>query len=292
MPKTEQELAGLDAEFDVLDWDADPVAQLPSGPRTGSDAPYTGSDGPTADLTADLVSARAPLTPGEVQRYRALGASTAAALTDACGALRPDTTEYAAAGLLAHELMRRELDPVVLLVAGQERLPLHRHPVPTREPVRGLAMLVVCARRGGLIASATRLVALQPLDPQVRAAHARLLDVETEFLSATRPGARVGDVFDAGVSAYARHGFSPQEWKNHHQGGPTGYAPRDPIARSGSDAAVALWQAFAWNPSAPGVKTEDTLLAAPGGQEVVTVDDRWPTTEVSGRARPRIWERA
>jgi hypothetical protein len=37
-------------------------------------------------------------------------------------------------------------------------------------------------------------------------------------------------------------------------------------------------QALAWNPSAPGVKTEDTVLLTPRGLEVLTTDGVWPST--------------
>ena len=60
--------------------------------------------------------------------------------------------------MTAQALVERGADAVVLLVAGQGRLPHHRHPLPTVEPLGRLAMVVVCARRQGLIASLTRFV--------------------------------------------------------------------------------------------------------------------------------------
>ena len=45
-------------------------------------------------------------------------------------------------------------------------------------------------------------------------------------------------------------------------------------------------QAFAWNPTAPGAKVEDTVLVRADGIEVLTVDPRWPTTSVGGLDRP------
>ena len=45
-------------------------------------------------------------------------------------------------------------------------------------------------------------------------------------------------------------------------------------------------QAFAWNPTAPGAKVEDTVLVRADGIEVLTVDPRWPTTRVAGLDRP------
>jgi hypothetical protein len=148
----------------------------------------------------------------------------------------------------------------------------HRHPLPTAAPVGRLVMLVACARGGGLIANLTRFVSFgQPVD-----GYDRLLAVEAAFLGATVPGARVGDVYAAGAAAYGARGFAPDEAERHHQGGPTGYETRDHLATAACDEVVEAWQAFAWNPSVPGAKVEDTVLAAPHGVEALTADPAWP----------------
>ena len=50
-------------------------------------------------------------------------------------------------------------------------------------------------------------------------------------------------------------------------------------------------QAFAWNPSVPGLKSEDTVLAGAALPEVLTVDPHWPTEDVAGLRRPLLLER-
>ena len=44
--------------------------------------------------------------------------------------------------------------------------------------------------------------------------------------------------------------------------------------------------AFAWNPSLPGAKIEDTVLCDANGLEILTIDPAWPTFERAGRQRP------
>jgi hypothetical protein len=46
--------------------------------------------------------------------------------------------------------------------------------------------------------------------------------------------------------------------------------------------------ALAWNPSLPGHKIEDTILVGDDGVENLTIDPRWPTVTVGGRARPDV----
>jgi hypothetical protein len=81
--------------------------------------------------------------------------------------------------------------------------------------------------------------------------------------------------------AYADNGFAG-EYAHHHQGGSTGYAGRDVFAEPGSNVQVREYQAFAWNPSITGVKSEDTILCTRDGIELITtVSPDWP--KVTGR---------
>ena len=226
--------------------------------------------------------------PAEVERLRALCRETSAAAGAALRAAGAGESEFALAGRAARELLERGIDPVVLLVAGEERLPRHRHPLPTAAPLGARAMLVVCGRRHGLICSVTRMRAWTPLRAAERATYDGLLAVEAVALDATRPGARIGDVVSAIAAAYPAHGFAADEWHQHHQGGPTGYAPRDYLASPAADGLVAESQAFAWNPSGGGFKVEDTVLATAAGIEVLSADPEWPAVDCAGRARPDV----
>lgn len=236
-------------------------------------------------LAAELRAARASLLPAELARYRRLCRDVAEVLTDAASAVSPYDTERLVAARLAHELVARGIDPLVTLVAGRSRL-AHRHPLPTAGSLGDRAMLVVCGRRHGLIANATRWVRFGAADPAEADAARRILDVESAFLGATRPGATLGDVFAAGTAAYGRSGFGAEEWRRHHQGGAAGYAGRDPRAVPGAADVVQTSHAFAWNPSAPGAKVEDTVLVDAEGIEVLTTDPRWPTSRVGALERP------
>jgi Xaa-Pro aminopeptidase len=257
----------------------------------GSETLVRGSDKPRAgevDAGDDLMLARSALTDPEIERYRALGRETAAATGAALRGARAEETELALAGRAARELYERGIEPLVLLVAGAQRLPLHRHPLPTNAPLGARTMLVVCGHRHGLVCAVTRLRAFTPLRPDERATYAGLLGVEAAYLDATRPGARIGDIVAAGAAAYAEHGFPADEWHNHHQGGPTGYTTRDYLATPATDHVAQDCQAFAWNPSGGGFKVEDTVLATAEGVEILSPDPEWPTVAAGGRQRPDV----
>jgi Xaa-Pro aminopeptidase len=279
-----EELTDPAYEWTVLDWVTDLATAVPAGERVGVDGPMAGR----RDVSAQLEVARRSLLPEEVERYRALGRDAAEALTAAVADCGPDDTEWQWAARAAAEVTARGADPLVLLVAGAERVRRHRHPLPTAAPAGDLVMVVVCARRHGLFANLTRFVSSGPLTGEQEDAQQRLLRVEAGFLDATRPGQLVRDVFAAGTAAYGEHGFDAEEWRNHHQGGPTGFLSRDHLATPDCTEPVEDAQAFAWNPSVPGLKVEDTVLATPAGPEVLTLDPAWPLQEVGGRPRPLV----
>ncbi len=259
-------------------------ARTEAAARRGSDRARHGE----LDVAADLMAARSALTEPEIERYRALGRDTAAATGAALRDARSTDTEFELAGRAAGHLYDRGVEPVVMLAAGGERLPLHRHPLPTRKPFGERAMLVVCGRRDGLICAVTRIRAFTPLSAADRERYASLLRVEAAYLDATRAGARIGDIVAAGTAAYAEHGFAADEWHNHHQGGPTGFTPRDYLASPATDSVAVDRQAFAWNPSGGGFKVEDTVLIAGDALEILSADPDWPALDVGGRRRPAV----
>lgn len=300
----EEALAGLGdpPRLVVLEWGERLVPAFGDGESVGSDRPEVvaaaaGSAGgaartapPTvADLASELTALRAPLSSAELDRFRALGGDAARALTQALEGARSGDSEHALAGATGGLLLERGIEPLCLLVAGAERLPRFRHPIPTAAALRERAMVVVCGRRDGLIVSLSRIRAFAPPSPRERDRYRALLEVEAALLAGTRAGARLGDVAQAGRDAYGANGLPPDEWRRHHQGGPCGYTLRDKLATPGDDDVVAAGQAFAWNPSCVGWKVEDTVAARAGGPpEVLSADPAWPVIEVGGLARPDV----
>jgi len=244
---------------------------------------------PESAVAAELRAARRVLLPGELGRYRALCAEAAAVVTDALLACAPEWTERRLAAHVAGELVARGAEPLVILVAGDSRA-RYPHPAPTDAPLGSGAMLVVCARRDGLIVNLTRSVAFAEPDAAARDRQRRILDVEAAAFDAMRPGVPLREILEAIARAYPAAGFDTDQWRRHHQGGAAGYAGRDPRATPFVEDAIASGQAFSWNPWVPGAKVEDTVLLAGRDEhqtvEPLTADARWPTIDVGGRARP------
>jgi Xaa-Pro aminopeptidase len=278
-------------QFHVAPWyDAqDAVARLAGGLRLGADVPAPGA----VDLSHDMARLRANLTPEEGERFRQLGRLCADSIESAARAVRPGQTEFQIAVLLAREAQGRGAQPIVNLVATDERVFTLRHPLPTGKELERYAMMVLCGRRWGLVCSVTRLVHFGRLPDELRRKAEAVALVDATFLHATREGQTLGRVFRRAAAAYAETGF-PGEWQHHHQGGPAGYEPRELIATPDSQDHVENGQAYAWNPSIAGTKSEDTILVKDSGPEILTITGEWPrlSTTVGGAeyTRPAILE--
>ncbi len=285
----EEKLTAQGWDFRVVPWHEaqDAVSELARGFRLGADGPYPNA----ADLSYDLANLRAQLTPEEGGRFRALGRLCAEAMESAAQMVRPGQTEYQIAGLLAREVESRGVQATVNLVATDKRVFDFRHPLPTDKRLKRYAMLVLCGRKWGLVASVTRLVHFGSLPNELRAKQEAVAHVDATFIAATEPGATIADIFRKGVEAYAKVGY-PNEWRLHHQGGLAGYEPREHLATPTSAQVVKPGQAFAWNPSITGTKSEDTILVGEKRCEVITAMEDWPQipVEVEGQLieRPAI----
>ena len=284
--RDEDRLGELGFAFHVSPWyhGMPAFADLVQGKRWAADWPIPGAQ----EVSAEVARLRFQLTPEEVERYRVVGRLTALALERAARAAKPGMTEVEIAGLLAAAALKQGVTPTLLLVGADERLFHYRHPVPTQRPLESYVMLVICGRRWGLVASATRLVHFRDLPDELSDKQQACAFVDATFNAATGVGARVPDIFARAAQAYAEAGF-PDEWRKHNQGGAAGYESRDYEGSPSCDEVVLAEQGFAWNPSITGVKSEDTILVHENGIEFLTQTDDWPTLHV--RVDDREWAR-
>ncbi len=235
-----------------------------------------------------LDALRLELGDEERERYRAAGAAAAAAMTAAIGNVRPDASELAVAGDLAGRLHREGFTTPVVLVGGEQRQPLHRHPLPTDAPIGRHALLAVTAERAGLHVSLTRVVCFADVPDELADRSRAVAEIDARMLLASRPGSTLGDVVAVAQGAYEEHGF-PGEWRRHHQGGLTGYSGREVFGVPDEPTRIPPSAAVAWNPSITGgAKSEDTALVTADGPEVVTRTPDLAEIEVEGLHRPGI----
>ena len=263
------------------------VAEVIGGRKVAADMDPLGMALPP--LPNDFVELRWELTDEEVARYREGGRRASRAMEDACRSIEFGASEYEIAGTLDYHLYKSGCTPLVTLVASDDRIERFRHPIPTARTVERYVMLVTCAAYGGLISCLTRFVSFGPFSNELEDKLQAIANIDAAINLSTRPGRMLGDLFRVLQKAYADNGHDDQ-WKLHHQGGPTGYANREAVATPESTIIVRDAQAFAWNPSITGIKGEDTALCTEKGVEVLTTHSaEWPsvTGRFEGRELPR-----
>ncbi len=275
----DEETGELPFEIHYTQWDEEDPAEMlgtVAGGTIGADAGYAGVATSVADGIARL---RWSLMPPEIERYRALGEISAATIAATCYEIEPGMTEHQIAGLLMGKAMGAGCQPVVALIAADERALKYRHPISTDAELDSHVMVVLGCTKWGLGVYSTRMVSFGEPSAEMRDKHAACCTVDACLNLETVPGVAVAEVFSRGVATYAAGGY-PEEWRLHHQGGATGYAAREYKGTAECAETVIENQAFAWNPSITGTKSEDTIIATSNGPEYLTTAEGWPTLAV------------
>ena len=285
-----EEVSVVDFEPIDFNWQgekADPASvlekaryELNTGSVIATDVPLFADAMP---IEGKIAACRFSLTTGERERYRQLGRDASDAMMRCIRSTLPGHTEREIAEVLRHELATANIASVVTLVAADLRIAEFRHPVPSENRWEMTLLIVTCAKRGGLIASLSRMVNIGEPNDELKKRTEAAARVNAALLDAMRPGRSGAELYHVAAAAYSDAGFSI-EVDRHHQGGATGYRTRDWVAHPMSDETVQPWQAFAWNPSIAGTKIEETILVTRNGLETFTTSPEFPVivTTING----------
>ena len=249
----------------------------------GSDVPFPSA----VTVTEEVARLRYSLTAEEVERYRWLGERASKALEKTLQDTRTGEKESEVVGRLCSELWKDRIDPVTLMAAADERVFKFRHPIPSEKRIDRYLMVSVNARKWGLIVSFTRFVHFGKVPSELKEKYLANVFIDCVFMAATRPGRPASEVLEIGLEAYRKKGF-PEEWKLHHQGGSIGYTGRDYRTNFSTRDIIQENQAFTWNPSLTGTKSEDTIVASSKGLEMITPPVSYPTLAMSVEGVPFV----
>ena len=275
----EEKLEEQGYELRSFPWYADReqeiVRELAGGKSIGADFNFPGAK----NVAASVARLRYSLLPAEIERYQELGRLASRAIEETARTVRPGDKECAVVGRLAERLWGERLDYITTFCAADERISEFRHPIATEKLVGKRAMLCVNARKWGLIVSLTRFVQFEPVSDELRRIYDANVRIDCTLMANTIPGRPVAEAFKRGIEEYRRQGF-PDEYELHHQGGSIGYVGRDYKVNFQTDEVIEMNQAFAWNPSITGSKSEDTMLAAAEGPVLLTKPELFPVLEM------------
>ena len=277
----EEGLGKKDFQLMVNQWYAkDLLNDLIRKYRLGGDCYLPGVN----NLQEEIKQLHFSLLLNEVKRYRILGKETSQIVSEICKNIRPGETENEIRGRMAQNLWSKNINPHLILIGSDERIFAYRHPIPKDKKIRKYVMVVVCAEREGLIVNMTRFVYFGLIPQELKEKLWAVAKVNASFILNTKIGVKVVNIFQNAINTYKEVGY-PEEWKFHHQGGAAGYETRDYIATPDSLQIVQPNQAFTWNPSIKGAKSEDTILITEKGYEIITEDSDWPKIEINYKGK-------
>jgi len=253
------------------DWDQDPktVASKIVKSRCLQDS----------EKTADyLKSQRVILNENEQFRLARLGKLAAQALEHGLQQATPDMSEQKLAAVIAYELMVRGVEPVLVIVSGEDNFRSH-HNISGQGKTGTICMGIVCAKLEGLVVSLTRMICFRQ-DVQLTEQMQRNTAIDAAIINATRHSKTLAEAFEKLVKFYGEHELDA-EWRKLHQGGIVGYKLKEYFASSSSTVAIQEGMAFAWNITISGTKSEDTFLHQDGKMRWIThaPGTRWPILE-------------
>jgi Xaa-Pro aminopeptidase len=283
----EEELRDLPVTVVAYPWNDDSEKYIREKLRGMKAASDNGAFG-TENRLADLSALRFVHTGEEIARYREIGPIIAGIVESGLRAVQPGQTELELAGTITGLLMSQGCQVPVCLVASDERTLKYRHPLPTNKKIEDIVLIGVCAQKYGLTVSLSRMAGFKPLPDEIQRKMDAVAKIDAAYIAATVQGARAGEIIKTGKAVYEETGFG-KDFFLHHQGGALGYATRYYCAAEQDTNTVMDGQAFSWNPTIAGVKSEDTYLVFGGDQQIISRTGNWPQriVEVKGKTLER-----
>ncbi len=226
-----------------------------------------------------LRAAQYPLTDLELRREEWIASRFEHHCRTVADALEPGQTEDEVAARLTAALLRDGLAVDEMMVGFDQRVRRYRHPVARGTRLERLALFHPTVNRWGQHVIGTRMVSLGPPDDETAERFAAVSEIEAWSVRMTRPGATHADILAGQVQRYAQLGH-PDAWRDHWQGGQTGFALCEIAHVDRPSEAVPDRALYNWFITLPGAKKEETTLATPAGGRVLTLSGAWPTREV------------
>ena len=281
----EEELCGIPIDPVFLRWyeksREDKAAELAKSMKVIADVPVPGADYKLGPIQA----LHYPLTESENCKYRKLGTLTDEVLTKVSRDIKPGISELDVEAMLLYEYTKSDATADVVLVGADERISQFRHATPSRRKIQRFVLIHPAVRKDGLHANVTRMVHFGDRVPEdTLRRYEAACKVEAAAVSLCMPGSRFCDILEEQKRVYRECGY-PEEWRNHFQGGITGYVLADPTLCLNPRARVELNQAFDWFSTITGVKVEELSITTAQGPEVISMKGLWPAKEYEANER-------
>ena len=275
---------GIIMKYDIWNhesYEGDTIGELAGGGEVGCDFPCAAG----RNIAGKIQPLRFSLTPEEIEKYKVGGRLVSLAVEETAAAIRPGDMELDIVGKLYHLCRKTGLDVVSAFCTSDERIYNYRHAIPTTKLIRERVQFGGNMRYMGLTICLTRYVNLVPVSEELKKQYIDNVKIDCTYIHNSKPGNSYQIPLRAGQKLYDELGYQG-EFDKHHQGGPIGYAPRDYRLGFGHDGIIQENQAFCWNPSITGTKSEDTVIYTKDGPLFVTYPILYPSIQVEVDGTP------
>jgi Xaa-Pro dipeptidase len=276
---TEEELSGLDVEYVPLYWyeisREEKAMSLVKGGKIISDIPLPG----VHFLPKEIYNLHYPLTDLEIKKLSWLGEKSDEVMFKVAEQVTPGVTEHEIEAMFLYEYGKENVQCDVLLVGSDERIFKYRHPNPSDKKVDKYVLLHTVARKWGLHCNVTRLMYFgDTLSEDISRKYEAASIIEAAAISMCNAGTRFSDILSKEKKLYKEFGYE-DEWRNHYQGGITGYIVADPTLCNEGNNIVSSQAAYDWFITITGVKVEELSINKGNEQSILSVTGKWPTRE-------------
>jgi Xaa-Pro dipeptidase len=274
----DEELDGLDFELIDMKWLEGDIygraTSLLKNKKAVSDIYLKGAD----FKLKDLYGLHYPFTENEIEKLKWLSEKAEIIIYETVKKLKPNMTELEAQKILLKESADNEISVPVCLIGSDERISMYRHPLPSMKKIKKMLMLAPAFRKWGIFAPVTRMAYFgNQLGDDIKNKYEAVCKIEANVFSMCKPGTRFIDILERQKTLYKEFGFA-EEWKNHFQGGLTGYFANDPTQYTNEKATIIENQSFNWYITITGVKVEEVFLSTSG---LLSSKGLWPLKKYS-----------
>jgi Xaa-Pro aminopeptidase len=217
-----------------------------------------------------------PFTKWDIERTREIHRGAEKLLGELVGNFKPGMLETEIENLINCEFMKAGYFPVVVLIGSDERITKYRHLTAQPKKIDKYLLIILAMRKYGLNAVLTRSVYFGDEIPEELARkYDAASTIAANCIAHSVPGTKFHSILAMQKELYKELGFE-DEWKNHFQGGITGYIPNDSSLCLDAEAEMVEDQTYNWFVTITGVNTEDVYLSRKTGGEILTITGAWP----------------
>lgn len=248
------------------------VKQLLGSKKALSDIPIEGTD---VNMQT-FYTLHYPLTEWEIIRTREIHQGAEKILGKVVADIKPGTLETEVENQINCQFIKAGYFPVVVLVGSDERISKYRHLPAKPKKIDKYLLIILAMRKYGLNAVITRSIYFGENIPEdIANKYEAASIIAANCISHSIPGTKFASILKMQKELYKELGFE-DEWKNHFQGGITGYIPNDSSLCLEPEAEMIAGQTYNWFITITGVNTEDVYLSQRSNGEILTITGAWP----------------